>query len=113
MKKKSFFEYVFTSILDKILDVVHWFSVRAGANSFLAAISKKRNKTVEFSCWMIFMFTFFHSFTFLFKQSLLLTILFAIGFGCLVIAYGFPRVKETMMDSLPVKWVVQLLDPNK
>jgi len=113
MKKISFFEHLFTTAIDKLLSVVQWFSVKAGANSFLAALSKKRSKIVEFSCWMIFMFTFGLSFIFLFKQSLLLTIVFAIGFGCLVIAYGFPRVRELMMDSLPFRWIVQLLDPNK
>jgi len=113
MKKNSFFEHLLSTVIDKLLGVVHWFSTKAGANSFLAALSNKRSKLVEFSCWMIFMFTFFLSFIFLFKQSLLLTIVFAIGFGCFVIAYGFPRVKELMMDSLPVRWVVQLLDPNK
>ena len=47
MKKKSFFEYVL-HLYHKILDVVHWFSREGRANSFLAAISKKRSKTVNY-----------------------------------------------------------------
>ncbi|RKD23829.1 hypothetical protein BEP19_05210 [Ammoniphilus oxalaticus] len=113
MNKKSFFEYIIGGALHRFLRLLSWFSSKIGNHSLLAAISNKGNRNVAFVSWVIFMFTFLLSFLFLFKQHLLITIGFAVGYGCLVIAYGSSRIREVMMGSFPVKWIVRLLDPNK
>ena len=113
MNKRSFFDYLLSNALDAFLRLLSWFSMKIGLHSFLARIANRKSESIASVCWVIFMFTFLLSFLFLFTQRLMLTIVVAIGCGGLVIAYGFPRMREIMLGSLPVRWVVQLLDPNK